>query len=83
LGDAEVGRWGCESWLFPGPAVYGNDEGACVAWSSARVDGLDLDLAPPGSSHWDETTVAVSLSAQGAPYPFSFEVPLTLRVTYS
>ena len=84
----------CESWVLDYRAPHGGIGDACVAWSSAAVDDVDLDLVPGDAAHWTETDVELSLHpptgegealppGYGDPYYFSFEVPVTLHVTYS
>jgi hypothetical protein len=84
----------CESWELDGTDPQGGSAGSCVAWNSAHVDDVDLDVVPGGAAHWTQTSVELSLHpptgagdalppGYGDPYYFSFEVPLTLHVSYS
>jgi hypothetical protein len=84
----------CGAWVIEGAPPHGHDTGSCVTWSSTHIDAVDLDTIPPGATRWTETSVAVSLHPTtsagdalppdyGDPYAFTFEVPMTLHVTYS
>jgi hypothetical protein len=84
----------CEAWTPSEHSQQGHDGGACVAWNSTHLDGVDLDVVPAGKSRFTQTSVELSLHpptgagdalppGYGDPYYFHFEVPMVLHVTYS
>lgn len=85
----------CEAGWGPGEyGSQGHNNTMCIAWNSAQLDAVDLDIAPAGRTRWAETSVALTLHpptgagdslppGQGDPYYFYFEVPLTIYVVYS
>jgi hypothetical protein len=88
--------WDCELpevWAADPDIPQGHDNASCLAWNSASVD-IDLDTKPAGKTRWTTTTVQQTLHTPtdaggalppgyGDPYWFSFEVPVTISVTYS
>jgi hypothetical protein len=85
----------CEGWsIHETTPKHGHSSDACLAWNSARLSQVDLDVAPQSASRWTQTAVTRTLrtssdvggalpAGYGDPYYFHFERPLTLYVTYS
>jgi len=84
----------CETLDLEGAGTQGGSADACLAWNSAHLDDVDLDRVPGGHSHWTQTSVELLLHpptgegdalppGYGDPYSFSFQVPVTLHVSYS
>ena len=85
----------CEAWNLPDDQLpQGHDSAACLAWNSASVDHVDLDVVPAGRSHWADTTAHATIQTDsgtggslppgyGDPNYFSFSVPVTIWVSYS
>ncbi|MBI2706031.1 MAG: hypothetical protein HYX32_12190 [Actinobacteria bacterium] len=84
----------CEGWWPSGEPSFGHYSDSCVAWNAVGVDGIDLDTIPAGKTRWTQTSASMTLRpptgagnalppGYGDPYYFSFQVPLTLYVTYS
>lgn len=88
----------CE--VFPGPSGpgavpdHGYSTTACIAWNTARIDDLDLDVAPAGASRWSATSFTRELRTPtgaggalppgyGDPYWFDVVTSATFHVTYS
>jgi hypothetical protein len=81
----------CETWNPVGHGPYGVFTDGCVAWNSVSID-VDLDRIPV-ATRWTQTSFVVSVHpptgegnalppGYGDPYYFSFEVPVTVHVTY-
>jgi hypothetical protein len=81
----------CEVWDPVGQAPYGVYADGCLAWNSASID-VDLDRIPV-ATRWTQNSFVVSVHpptgegnalppGYGDPYYFSFEVPVTVHVTY-
>ncbi len=82
----------CEVWSQPA-APHGHSWSQCAAWNSTSV-AVDLDPVPTDQHRWTETSVRLSLRPPngagdalppgfGEPHYFTFDVPVTLFVTYS
>ncbi len=89
-------QWDCDIdqiWN-PDPAVpQGHSNPACKAGNSTSIE-VDLDTKPAGKTRWTSTTAQTTLRpptaegdelppGHGDPYWFTFEVPVTLHVSYS
>ncbi len=84
----------CEAWVLDHVIPHGASSDACLAWNSAFSDDVDLDAIPADTAHWTQTGVELSLRpptgagdalppGYGDPDYFTFEVPVTLHVSYS
>lgn len=84
----------CEGWYSSMASTpFGRNDDSCLAWNTAVVDDLDLDVPPAGRTRWTGTVVRSTLRTPtdiGALPPgysidhyFSFEAPVALLVAYS
>jgi hypothetical protein len=84
----------CEGWESSmAPTTFGRNDDSCLAWNTAVVDDVDLDVPPAGRTRWTGTIVRTTLRTPtdvGALPPgfsidhyFSFVAPVAVLVSYS